>query len=290
MNVQNARRWAPTGPRAWLFAALSLLLASAVRGLLHPVLGPASPGFAFCIAAALIEYFFGLAPALTVMTVGLVIADYLFVPPYGNLSYFDRSDVTLLVTYPLITVLVIVLIERLRRAQYRSELVALVAQCRYEILLRADNERLLARRHADETHRLLRELTHRRDQLVFIRAVNATSAQDDSGVASAYGDAAAVVDAAVVDTLAADAVTPDTRAAATPGAPSARRSLGNGLQAGDRFDAVHPADIERVLTVLTPGTHRVRLRAATGDYRLTDALCERFTTPAGDFFILRLEA
>ncbi|MGI4859597.1 MAG: DUF4118 domain-containing protein [Janthinobacterium lividum] len=273
MNVQNARRWAPTGPRAWLFAALSLLLASAVRGLLHPMLGPASPGFAFCIAAALIEYFFGLAPALTVMTVGLVIADYLFVPPYGNLSYFDRSDVTLLVTYPLITVVVIVLIERLRRAQYRSELVALVAQCRYEILLRADNERLLARRHADETHRLLRELTHRRDQLVFIRAVPPTPTPG-----------APVATPAMVPGAATAAT------AAAPGPRAAKRSLGNGLQAGDRFDAVHPADIERVLTVLTPGTHRVRVLTATADYRLTDALCERFATPAGDFFILRLEA
>ncbi|MGI4984556.1 MAG: DUF4118 domain-containing protein [Janthinobacterium lividum] len=288
MNVQNAQRWAPTGPRAWLFAALSLLLASAVRGLLHPVLGPASPGFAFCIAAALIEYFFGLAPALAVMTVGLVIADYLFVPPYGNLSYFDRSDVTLLVTYPLITMVVIVLIERLRRAQYRSELVALVAQCRYEILLRADNERLLARRHADETHRLLRELTHRRDQLVFIRAVPPTQTPEEPAATPATApDAAGITH---VDMPLADPAITGSATVAAPGPRAAKRALGNGLQAGDRFDAVHPADIERVLTVLTPGTHRVRVLAATGDYRLADALCERFTTPAGDFFILRLEA
>ncbi|MGI4861109.1 MAG: DUF4118 domain-containing protein [Janthinobacterium lividum] len=284
MKVQNARRWAPVGLRAWLFAALSLVLASAVRGSLHPLLGPASPGFAFCIAAALIEYFFGLAPALLVMTGGLIIADELFVPPYGDLTYFDRSDLTLLVTYPVITLVVIVLIERLRRAQYHSELVASVAQCRYEILLRADNERLLARRHADETHRLLRELTHRRDQLVFIRAVNPTLAPDEpaatafmgSGDVDAGADAGAGVDA--------------TTDPATPGPRPAKRARGNGLQAGGRFDAVHPADIERVLTVLTPGTHRIRLRTAAGDYRLTDALCERFTTPAGDFFILRLEA
>ncbi len=49
--------------------------------LLHPLLGPIMPGTAFCIAAALVEYFCGLAPALTVMVVGMGIADYLFVPP-----------------------------------------------------------------------------------------------------------------------------------------------------------------------------------------------------------------
>lgn len=79
------------------------------------------PGTAFCIAAALVEYFCGLAPALTVMVLGLGIADYLFVPPYATIAVFDRADVVLLVSYPLVTLLVIILIERLRRAQFRAE-------------------------------------------------------------------------------------------------------------------------------------------------------------------------
>jgi hypothetical protein len=68
--------------------------------LLSPFLGPAMPGALFCVAAALIEYFFGLGPALTVMLVGLVIADYLFVPPYADFSVFDHSDLMLVVSYP----------------------------------------------------------------------------------------------------------------------------------------------------------------------------------------------
>jgi len=117
------------------------------------------PGTAYFIAAALIEYFFGMAPALTVMTVGLVTADFLFVPPYQQVGALDQSDVGLIVSLPLVSMLVICLIERLRRSEFRAELIALVAQSRYEMLLRADNERAITSRRAlDETHRLIRNL------------------------------------------------------------------------------------------------------------------------------------
>ena len=90
MKIKNASRWAPRGGRPWLVAAAALVLASGARILLHPFVGPYLPGTAFCIAAAMVEYFFGLAPALTVMLLGLGIADYLFVPPYGRLSLQSR--------------------------------------------------------------------------------------------------------------------------------------------------------------------------------------------------------
>lgn len=206
------------------------------------------------MAAALIEFFFGLAPALTVMVIGLGIADYVFVPPYFELSIFDHGDVALLVTYPILTLLIIGLIERLRRSQYHSELVAQVSRSRYEILLRADNERLVARRDADETHRLLRVLTDRHGLLVFMLAVEL----------DAYSSSTA-------------------------------RSE---VQPGSRFNDVHPDDVERVLSTLTLGSHRVRVNvdmpanralADTDAYQTVDALCERFATPAGDFVTFRLD-
>jgi Osmosensitive K+ channel histidine kinase len=174
MEVQNARHWAPRGTRVWLTAAAALAIASGVRMLLHPFLGPIMPGTAFCIAAALVEYFCGLAPAFTVMLFGLGIADYLFVPPYASIAVFDRADLLLLVSYPLVTLLVIILIERLRRSQFRAELIASVAQSRYEMLLRHDNERMLARRAVDETHRLLRHLSHHHKTFVLFRRSSAT--------------------------------------------------------------------------------------------------------------------
>lgn len=223
--------------------------------LLHPFIGPFLPGTAFCIAASLIEYFFGLAPALVVMLLGLCIADYLFVPPYAVITVFDRADLILLISYPLVTLLVIVLIERLRRSQFRAELIASVAQSRYEMLLRHDNERLLARRAVDETHRLLRHLSHHHRTFIFIQALERNALQQPAGDVKPHG------------TL---------------------PRLPNEIAPGPRFADVHPDDIQRLGKSLCPGSHRVRLKTGEGISKLTECVCERFTTHAGDFLVLRI--
>ncbi|CAN7727980.1 DUF4118 domain-containing protein [Caballeronia sp. dw_19] len=240
MNIQNARRWAPRGKRVWLLSALALCVASGVRLALHPVLGPVMPGVAFCIAAAMVEYFFGLIPSLTVMLLGLGIADYLFVPPYGQIAVIDRADVMLAISYPLVTLSTITLIERLRRAQFSAELIAAVALSRYEMLLRADNDRALSRRAVDETHRLVRHLPHYHDAIILLQAVDRNAAQGAKEMAP-----------------------------------------------GRLFANAHPDDIERLQRGLQPGRHRVRIGSGDGMHKLVECICERFTTHAGEFLVLR---
>ncbi|WP_408449799.1 DUF4118 domain-containing protein [Paraburkholderia sediminicola] len=185
MKVKNAARWAPRGGRPWFYCALAVGFVASVRMALHPLLGPIMPGTAFLIAAALVEYFFGITRAIVAMALGLGIADYLFVLPYQQIAALDESDLALLISYPLITLVVIILIERLRRSQFRAELIASVAQSRYEMLLRLDNERTLASRAVDETHRLLRHLPHYHDDIIVIKAFERSvgASQDATGVA-----------------------------------------------------------------------------------------------------------
>ncbi len=229
------------------------MIAATVRLMLHPLVGPIMPGTAFGIAAALIEYYFGLAPALTVMLLGLGLADYLFVPPYAQIDAFNRADLILLISYPLVTLIVITLIERLRRAQFRAELIASVAQSRYEMLLRHDNERVLARRAVDETHRLLRHLAQHNKTFILIQAL------ERHAVVAAGGEST-----------------------------STARALPSEIAPGPRFTDVHPEDIQRFWNGLRPGSHRVRMESDDGTSKLVDCVCERFTTHAGDFLVLRL--
>lgn len=257
MHVQNARRWAPRGTRPWIAAAAALIIAALVRLLLHPLIGPVMPGATFCVAAALIEYYFGLAPAATVMVLGLGIADYLFVPPYAQIDVFDRRDLILVISYPLITLLIITLIERLRRAQFRAELIASVAQSRYEMLLRHDNERAIARRAVDETHRLLRHLAQHNKAFILIQALERNGAVAING-------------------------------ASAPGIAGVRLALPSEIAPGPRYADVHPEDIQRFWNGLWPGSHRVRIASANGPSKLVDCICERFTTHAGDFLVLRI--
>ncbi|WP_109480492.1 DUF4118 domain-containing protein [Paraburkholderia sp. C35] len=293
MQVHNARRWAPRGARRWIGAVAALCIASGVRLLLHPVLGPVMPGTAFSIAAVLVEYYFGLAPALTVMLAGLGIADYLFVPPYAMLGVINRSDVLFVTSYPIVALLLITLIERLRRAQFRAELITSVAQSRYEMLLRHDNDRMLAHRAVDETHRLLRHLSQHSKSFVLIQALERmpewTHGVDAASTASAARGAAASNAPSSAETSALAATLPLPPAEIAP---------------GPRFDDVEPEDIRRLSNALWPGRHRLRLReshaaaahAPAGAHgtpadsaaHLVDCVCERFTTHAGDFLVLRI--
>jgi K+-sensing histidine kinase KdpD len=200
------------------------------------------PGTAYFIAAALIEYFFGMAPALAIMTVGLALADFLFVPPYQQIGVLDQSDVALIVSLPLVSMLVICLIERLRRSEYRAELIALVAQSRYEMLLRADNERAIASRAADETHRLIRNLPRYHDDIIptQARVHQAVRCHGESEPASA----------------------PKAKRAATaPGMP---------------HEHVHSNDTSRLSSTLVPSSsHRTRIDVGVGQYKLIDSVADR---------------
>jgi K+-sensing histidine kinase KdpD len=264
MKVKNSRRWASRGRKRWVIAAAALFTAAAIRSILHPLLGPIMPGTAFLIAAVLVEYYCGLAPALGVMLAGLCLADYLFVPPYGRIDIIDASDIRLLLSYTIITIVVITLVERLRRAQYRAELLASVAHSRYEMLLRGDNERLLARRATDEMHRMLHHIAQHNRSLILIKALDpATSAPPGSFVAAAATSAAA----RVIDD----------------------ESFITGIAYGARHSQVHQDDLARLNNRLVPGHYRMRFRSSGHGWRVVECVCERFITPPGEFLILRAE-
>ncbi|CAB3774543.1 DUF4118 domain-containing protein [Paraburkholderia humisilvae] len=257
MKVRNARNWAPGGARRWCFAAGVLAVASALRIALHPAFAPMFPGTIFCIAASLVEYYFGLAPALTVMVFGLGIADLMYAPSCSKILCLGIRNRILLAPYPFVTLILIVLIERLRREQFRAELIASVAKSRYEMLLRHDNERMLARRAVDETHRMLRHLVRYHDGFILIKGPDLNA-----------GRGATAHERATRKMVGPVEVTP-----------------------GPLFDALHPADVERFVNALWPGNHRVRLRSRQHEqeFQLTDGSCERFATHVGDFLVLRIE-
>ncbi len=221
------------------------------------------PGTAFLIAAILVEYYCGLAPSICVMLAGLCIADYLFVPPYGRLDIIDQSDVRLVVSYPLITIIMLTLVERLRRAQYRAQLLTAVSQSRYEMLLRHDNERLLERRATDAMHRMLHYIAQHNRSLILIRALDPTNSMPPGSFIAAA-------------------------AAATPSGMIDDDSFGAGIAFGAMHSKVHHEDLARACERLIPGHHRMRFLSAGQDWRPVDCVCDRFTTPSGEFLILRV--
>lgn len=249
MNVRNARRWATGGMHRWLYAGGALAAAGVVRLLVHPWIGPIMPGTAFGIAAALTGYSVGLAPAIAVMILGLGVAAYFFVPPYGQISALDQSDLALIVGYPIVTSLIIFLIERLRRAQYRAELIGDVARSRYEMLLRDDDERVRAGRALDDTHRLLTHLPRYHRSTILIKTQTGSAKRSGrTGLGSPF--------AVIIP--------------------------------GSRHSDVHPDDLGRLASLIDSGSERIRINAS-GTYRTVGCVSERFVMPAGDVIVVRLD-
>jgi K+-sensing histidine kinase KdpD len=152
MKILNAKSWAPTGMNRWVMAIAISLLAFFVRMSLQPVVGGRFPLLAFTLSTLFIHYAYGLAPALASAVVAFPVGIYFFLPPYGQFGPMDREDVLTAISYSLLTAAFMVVIQRLRRAQYRAELLAEVAESRYLMLLQSDNDREAAERELKKLH------------------------------------------------------------------------------------------------------------------------------------------
>ncbi|VVE75381.1 hypothetical protein PCA31118_04977 [Pandoraea captiosa] len=168
MDIRNARRWAEPGAKRYVGALMVVLAAFLIRSLLHPVLDHSMPGLFFVCAAIIVEFTWGLGPAIMAMVISIPIFDFFFVPPFRDIAELDRRDVMIVTGFLLITPLAVALIERLRRAQYRAELIAEVAQTRYEMLLRAENERMVLSDSVQLGNALMTYLTKHLDSIVYL--------------------------------------------------------------------------------------------------------------------------
>ena len=127
-----------------------LLLAFFIRQSLHPLLDAHFPQLAFSIATLYIHYRYGLAPALAAAIISFPAAIYFFIPPYGEFDIAAPEDVHTAIAYALLITAFMIAIQRLRRAQYRAELLAEVAESRYLMLLQSEGDRQAVERDLKE--------------------------------------------------------------------------------------------------------------------------------------------
>ncbi|WP_281663771.1 DUF4118 domain-containing protein [Paraburkholderia fungorum] len=153
--IRNAKRWAPRG--AWRYAAalLAAMAAFGARELMHPMLEAHMPALFFTVAAVITGFSLGFGPACLVVLVGVPLADFYFVPPYGDFGYVDKADLILFVSFPTVTFLFLGMIEWLRRTQHEARLREEVARSRHDMLLRGEIRRRQAEASRSLSARLL---------------------------------------------------------------------------------------------------------------------------------------
>ncbi|MBN4667527.1 DUF4118 domain-containing protein [Pandoraea nosoerga] len=232
-----------------------------LRSLMHPVLDHAMPGVFFACAVIIVEFTWGLGPAIMAMLISIPIFDFFFVPPFRDIAMLDRRDVMIVTGFLTITPLAVVLIERLRRAQYRAELIAEVAQTRYDMLLRAENERMVLSDSVQLGNALMTYLTKHLDTIFYLANPATHYEFVDEHFRRATG------------------VTPEV----------VKR---DGLRA-----LLHPEDAARLAGLFSAdgerpqhGAHNLRIRTREGGYEVFHCELQYFRAHVGTYVILRLHA
>lgn len=261
MEIRNARRWAEPGAKRYVGALMVVFAAFLLRSLMHPVLDHSMPGVFFVCAVIIVEFIWGLGPALMAMVISIPVFDFFFVPPFRDIAMLDRRDVMIVTGFLSITPLAVVLIERLRRAQYRAELIAEVAQTRYEMLLRAENERMVLSDSVQLGNALMTYLTKHLDTIFYLANPATHYEFVDEHFRRATG------------------VTPEV----------VKR---DGLRA-----LLHPEDAARLAGLFSVdgerpqhGAHNLRMRTREGGYEMFHCELQYFRAHVGTYVILRLHA
>lgn len=161
-------RWWSTGTKRYLFAFLAMAVALSVRALLEPSLGPHHAYITLFAATAFSAWYCGAWPAGLAAVLGVVVANFYFIPPLGRIGLITRQDIAGTLAYLIASATVIALGESNRRSmlrlaevqeqllQSRSELLASHSQLEHRVRERTSELELANRGLRNLSARLLR--------------------------------------------------------------------------------------------------------------------------------------
>jgi K+-sensing histidine kinase KdpD len=154
MRINNSVKWCKW-PRVQCYAAAALVYAGvfALCFILHPILDETYLYHLFFLSSYVAAIFIGGGPSSMIIVLGLVSSNYFFVAPYQQFDHLDVHDALTMGNYIFSSMLVIIGIEYMQRARYQRELLLKVAESRYIMLLRRENQRLILERRIGKLSR-----------------------------------------------------------------------------------------------------------------------------------------
>ncbi|HYP26574.1 MAG TPA: PAS domain S-box protein [Blastocatellia bacterium] len=103
-------------------AVLSVAMATLIRLMLTPLLGPERvPFITYFLAVVFAAWYGGLGPAMLVVVAGSLLASYFFIPPIGSFVPTDIGDALSLAIYVVVGTLIALLSNALHRARRLAE-------------------------------------------------------------------------------------------------------------------------------------------------------------------------
>ena len=146
MEIRNVKRWAKAGAEPYLVGLAGFVLALLLRYALRSVLDDHLPMLFFAVNCIVIAFLYGAWPSFLLLSISFPAAIYFFTKPYYSIDPLSQSDLFILIVYSTLVGLAAVMIESLRREQYKSSLLVRVSDSRYRLLIEADEDRRAAQR------------------------------------------------------------------------------------------------------------------------------------------------
>lgn len=137
MKLLNSKRWAKSGPVAYFFAIFGVFVAFCIRFSLHGFLQGNIPMTFFILNTIIIALFYGYLPSLLTIVMSIPLAFFFFVPPFDSFDIPTPQDGFVFVSYILIAVISVSIVEWLQRERYKSELMSRVSNSNFQLLSEA---------------------------------------------------------------------------------------------------------------------------------------------------------
>ncbi|SNX28581.1 protein of unknown function [Polynucleobacter meluiroseus] len=152
MQLKNVKRWANSGFAGYYFAILGVFLAFCIRFTLHPLLQSGLPMTFFILNTILIALFFGYKPSLLTVVISAPLALFFFVPPYYSFNMPTPGDLFIYLSYILVAIIAVVIIEWLQRERFKAILVSRVSDSRYRLLAQASYSLRIAQSNENQNN------------------------------------------------------------------------------------------------------------------------------------------
>jgi Domain of unknown function (DUF4118) len=170
MRIQNSKSWVKYSFSEAVQGSLLLLLSAfVVRYALHPLIEPYAPFHFFIVACLVIAYRYGYLIAIVSTLISALLGSYFFVKPYFTYGPASVSDVIQFLNFSFVTVIAILIIEKLQRTIYGREMVLKIMGSRHKISLYRENDRIYFAKSNNEAWAMLDEILTNFDDLILIQ-------------------------------------------------------------------------------------------------------------------------
>lgn len=149
-------------------------MAFLIRYVLQPYIEPYAPFHFFIVACLLIAYLYGYRLALLATGISAFVGSYFFVKPYFTLGPATVNDAIQFFNFAFVTCVSILMIERLQRTAYASEVLLKVMDSRHKIALYRENDRIYFSKKNSEAWSILEEILTDFDDIIMLKFAQAS--------------------------------------------------------------------------------------------------------------------